>query len=136
MTVTGSDAITVRNGSITKFGAGLRLFGRHHLVEEVRVGNSSRGIQVGQGIIRNNIPSNNRDFTAIGIEAGLIEVSAATGFLEEGGSTIIGNVADANNIGIQVVCPSVVVNNAANDNDVADMTVAFNCTRLANSPAP
>jgi hypothetical protein len=124
--------ITVRNGTVTNFEAGIVLVGDQQVVEQVRaVSNSSTGIEVtggalGGNAVRDSIASDNGQF---GIRVVLGD-----------GHSVIGNLANDNNtqtpsFGIIVNgCPSTVVNNVATGHGT-DIFAIGGCTKVGNSPA-
>jgi parallel beta-helix repeat protein len=114
--------IVVRNGSISNFAVGVDLsFAEGSIVEELRVlNNGLLGIDA-HGIVRGNIALDNVG-TGI-IASGTVTGNYATGNNQSGiaitvpsGSSVIGNTATGNQIGISVNCPANLTDNTAANN--------------------
>ena len=130
----GADTISVLNGAITRFDRGVWLLGRHHSVEGVRAfSNVSVGIEIGEGRVINNVASNNLGPASVGIMVGVVEIGGNI----ESGSTIAGNIANANGlIGILVPCTSELTRNVAegNGNRRTNIDTDIACARAEQAP--
>jgi hypothetical protein len=144
-----TNGITVRNGSISGFGAGVDLGGSNSVVEEVRVGfpcPCEVGISA-TGIVRSNTvdissaPSGSRGIAATGIVSGNYVFMTRSIGMEIGlGSTVIGNNVTSTGpfpgIGLQVGCPSNVTNNTAVNNVGQNLVLNGNGCTNTNNVAP
>jgi len=117
VTPSPQQGIAVRNGSIFNLLNGVDLSGGSHIVEGLRiVGGFDRiGTRIkADGIVKGNIvEGGGTGITAIGIVTGNSSSVSDLGMSIGRGSTVIGNIATSNRIGIRVVCPSVVTGNVA-----------------------
>jgi hypothetical protein len=118
-----SVGITVRNGSIRGFAAGVNLRGSGSLVEGLRVSLGNGGGIIANGIVRGNTVL----FSGLGfspLRVGILATGTITGNHASGtpgtaiqagqGSTVIGNTAPGPGaVGISVDCPSNVTDNTA-----------------------
>jgi hypothetical protein len=111
-----SVGIAVRNGSITRFAAGVILRGSGSLVEGLRVSLGTGAGIVANGIVRGNTVLFKGDgILATGTITGNYASGIARTAIQAGqGSTVIGNTATGPGaFGISVDCPSNVTDNTA-----------------------
>ena len=100
--------VTIHSGMITNFAVG------------VEMQDDPSGVVASAGYTVHNI---NASGNGIGIEIG------------GSGHRIIGNIADANAIGFNIGCPSVILGNMATGNTAGDLrTFGGICTRAHNNP--
>ena len=138
--------VAVRNGSISNFGVGVSLTNTSGaIVEELRVFNNRNGMVVSNGIVKNNVASANlltgiaANGVVIGNDADLngsdgIQVTGSAhdnnatyngsvGISAHAGSTLVGNTATNNGIGIEVFCPANLSNNIAIENSNTNLVL-------------
>jgi hypothetical protein len=136
--------ITIRNGSVTRFGKGIDLNGLMLEVHGVRVfANTDVGIEVfaGARIVGNTVADN-----GIGIQAGpsavvrdnIASFNRGTGLSIREFSVVTGNAANSNgNVGLELTCPSSVSGNVAQDNTTEDvLLLSGGCQGDHNVPGP
>jgi hypothetical protein len=135
-TLTRVRGITVRNGSISGFGAGLDLTNASNdsIVEGLRVIGGSSASENGifaNGIVKDNIVYGyNAGIGGIavgGVVTGNYVADAQTGIAVPVGSTVTGNTVNNNRqTGLLVVCPSNVTKNTAVNNPLGKNLVDWN----------
>jgi hypothetical protein len=145
----GTDGITVRNGSISGFGYGADLKGSNSIVEGLRVGGPCPCLSgiVAAGIVRGNtvsiasVPDGSVGISATGIVSGnYVFDTRSTGMAIGEGSTVIGNTVTGTGgfpgFGLEVTCPSNVTNNTALNNQVQNLVLNGNGCNNTNNVAP
>jgi hypothetical protein len=131
------------NGMIQSCGFAVTLSGSASIVEGLQVLNNIMGITA-NGIIKDNIESG-PEFAVHGgagiVASGLITGNYANGNFADGfeiaaGSTVIGNTAINNGIGIGVTCPVNVTNNTAINNSNGNLVLSGAGCNNTNNVAP
>jgi hypothetical protein len=153
---TNTTGITVRNGSIFGFGAGVALEGNLSIVEGLRLvgfadaaggrsGISATGIVKGNTVadfVGNPGARSGVGISATGIVTGNYVIDSGRADYEIGqGSTVIGNTAGGSGepfslFGISVSCPSNVTNNTAVNHSVGNIVLNGTGCNDTNNVAP
>jgi len=118
--------VTLRNGTITGFSAGItigvvQVWTLGNIVESMRVRNNTlSGVMGGSAVVRNSLFTGNG--TAIGVNDGSLVTGNRVygnnaGIYVQAGSIVQGNVVQSNSsIGIGATCPSLVLGNTSTNN--------------------
>ena len=137
-------SITVRNGTITNFKVGVSLDDTvEAVIRDLQViGNSSDGIQAGEGcIISDNVASRNDGEGIIATDGECLVKNNVANFNDEdglqldgSGHTVVGNTANSNDDdGIEVDCPSNLADNTAIKNGQVNLKdVGAGCEKSKN----
>ena len=138
--VGSQDGIVIRNGTIRDFGAGISLGGDRCRIEWIiAFSNGNDGIVLGAGHcdVNNNIANNNGDDGIVTENDSTIKNNIANDNVTDGieagpNNNIIYNTANGNGTGINVVCPSNLVGNIAQNNGTKLNQFGAGCKRYNN----
>lgn len=150
--------VRVMNGVVRGMGGhGIRMMGDGTVVENVQaVGNGGPGIVVGEGTVINSVAKLNASGTAIvglivkgcvatnnvfgifvrsgGVAIGNTAMNNAAGGISVNNATATGNTANNNaTYGIDAICPGVLANNTAYNNQQANIRTNGACTMTGNT---